>query len=554
MRSLIHKHFYQVSFIIVLLLALFLRFYQLGITAPSLTWDEVAWGYNAYALGIDGKDEFGRFLPYDYLESFGDFKPPLYAYVTIIPVMIFGLTEFAVRFPSALFGTLTVFLTYFLVQRIFFRSPQKELYGVLSAFLLAVSPWHIMLSRAAFEANVASFFLVLGVFLFLKGVQEKPYFLIGSAVSFVSTFYTFNSSRIVVPLLVIILAIGFWKKLLVMKKYVSIAAIVGFLLLLPIIPFLLSSQASLRFKEVNIFTDSQVVETANQEIHNDGNAAFSKVLHNRRIAYGREFLKHYFDNMSPAFLFITGDENPKFSIQTIGQLFFWQLPFLVLLGGLYLFKKREGHWWIIPLWLLISIIPAATARETPHALRTETALPTWQILEAYGLVALGLLLQKKKLLWRNIFIGVVGVISLFNVSFFVHDYFVHYPTLFSGPWQYGYREAIRYANTEKDTYDHIYLTQSFGRPYIYTLFYTQYSPESFRKSAEIERDPFGFVHVLGFDKYRFGDNDSDTRKQLAGQKNVLYIDDPKQVPKNAQVKKKFYFLDGSIALVAYTIK
>ena len=28
----------------------------------------------------------------------------------------------------------------------------------MSAFILAISPWHIMFSRAAFEANVATFF------------------------------------------------------------------------------------------------------------------------------------------------------------------------------------------------------------------------------------------------------------------------------------------------------------------------------------------------------------------------------------------------------------
>src|SRR3954466_14476930 len=94
----------------IVLLAATLRLYHLGTNPPSLSWDEVAWGYNAYTLGIDGKDEFGRFLPVDYLESYGDFKPPMYAYLDVIPIKIWGLTPFAVRFPSALFGTLTVLL------------------------------------------------------------------------------------------------------------------------------------------------------------------------------------------------------------------------------------------------------------------------------------------------------------------------------------------------------------------------------------------------------------------------------------------------------------
>ena len=112
----------RVLLLLILFLAGLLRFWRLGENPPSLTWDEVAWGYNAYSLGKTGKDEFGRFLPYDYLESFGDFKPPVYAYLTILPVKIFGLNEFAVRFPSAILGTLNVLLTYFLTKELFKNS------------------------------------------------------------------------------------------------------------------------------------------------------------------------------------------------------------------------------------------------------------------------------------------------------------------------------------------------------------------------------------------------------------------------------------------------
>ena len=88
-------------FLGILILAVMLRFVGLSSNPPSLTWDEASWGYNAYSLGYDLSDEFGKFLPLTYLESFGDFKPPLYAYLDILPVKLFGLTEFAVRFPSA---------------------------------------------------------------------------------------------------------------------------------------------------------------------------------------------------------------------------------------------------------------------------------------------------------------------------------------------------------------------------------------------------------------------------------------------------------------------
>ena len=59
------------------------------------------------------------------------------------------------------------------------------MYALAATGVLAISPWHIMLSRAAFEANVASFFIMTGIWLFLVAVEERPWLLLLSAISFV---------------------------------------------------------------------------------------------------------------------------------------------------------------------------------------------------------------------------------------------------------------------------------------------------------------------------------------------------------------------------------
>lgn len=535
---------------IILLTSVFVRFNQLSSNPPALTWDEVSWGYNAYSLGIDGRDEFGKFLPIDYLESFGDFKPPMYAYLDIFPVKVFGLNEFAVRFPSALFGVLTVLVSYFLVRRIFPKSENKEKYALLSAFILSISPWHIMLSRAAFEANVASFFLVFGVFAFLAAVQDRKWYLLLSAVSFALSFYTFNTARIVAPLLVLILVIGFRKELILHKRETIIAAVIGILFIAPIAKFLISPQANLRFKEVNIFSDASVVERANQQISNDNNNIFSKVIHNRRLGYGVEYLRHYFDNLSPSFLFIKGDGNPKFSTQDVGQMYLWELPFFTL-GILFLFRKRKGEWWVIPLWLLAGIIPAATARETPHALRIETTLPTFQILTAIGIITFINWWRKlKTIIVRNLILSIVALFILGNLVYFFHGYFVHYPREFSGEWQYGYKDSINYVLSNKEQYDQVNITTELGRPYVYYLFYSKTDPRDFRETAQISRDAFGFVSVDGFSKFRFA---KDLSKIKNKSENTLYIDVPKSIHPKGNIIQTFNLLNGEAALKAYTL-
>jgi len=548
----------------IIFTAIFLRFWQLGSNPPSLTWDEVTWGYNAYSLGIDGRDEFGRFLPLDYLESFGDFKPPVYAYLAIIPVKLFGLNEFAVRFPSAFFGVLTVLATYFLVKTLFHlrgvhlatsEELKTENIALLSAFLLAISPWHIMLSRAAFEANVATFFIVLGVFLFLIAIRNNRWVLLISVISFVLSIYTFNTARVVAPVLILVLAFAFRKELLKQKKETLIVIILGLIFLLPVARFLTFPQASLRFKEVNIFSDTGVIGNANKQIENDNNAFWSKIIHNRRFVYGVSYLKHYFDNLNPGFLFIKGDGNPKFSTQTVGQMYLWELPFFVL-GILYLIRKKEGYWWIVPMWLLVGIIPAGTARETPHALRIETTLPTFQILTAYGLyqILVGLKTYDSRL--KNfmkgrlfvIFCLTSSILLLINFLYFFHGYLVHYPRIYSGEWQYGYRESIDFVKEKQNQYEKIEVTTALGRPYVYYLFYTKKDPHEFRKQAIVEREVFGFVNVRGFDKFRFM-----KKLEEEGGRNILYINTPSEVPKNARILRTFYLLNGNLSLVAYSL-
>lgn len=530
-------------FFSIVFLAGFLRFHNLGQNPPSLTWDEASWGYNAYSLGIDGKDEFGRFLPLDYLESFGDFKPPIYAYLDVLPVKIFGLNEFAVRFPSAFLGTLTVLITYFLTKRIFSDSKLKFKISFFATLILAISPWHINLSRAAFEANVATFFLVAGIWLFLGGVQEKRWYLPLAVISFVLSMYTFNTARVVAPFLVLLLTLGFRRQLLERKKQVLISILLGVVIFTPLSRFMLTPQAKLRFAEVNIFSDISIIERTNQQIKNDNNAWWSKILHNRRFTYGVEYVRHYLDNFSPGFLFIKGDGNPKFSTQDTGQLYLWDLPFLIA-GILFLFRRREGNWWIIPLWLIIGIIPAATARETPHALRIEATLPTFQILVAYGLTHFLQKISNVKMYF------LVFLFLLFNFLYYYHGYYTHYPREFSGEWQYGYKESIAYTQSAGKDYKQIVATTDLGRPYIYYLFYTKTDPRHFRKTVKVRREALGFVNVEGFDKYIFTRNFTPYHKF---NEKTLYINSPKKVHPKASILRQFRLLNGETILTAYVL-
>src|SRR5450759_1582489 len=111
----------KLLFLLILASAFILRVYSVTKVPPALSWDEVSIGYNAYSILKTGHDEHGRFLPFDAFVAYGDYKPPLAIYATVPFVALFGLGDLAVRLPAAIFGTVTVFLTYFLVSELLKR-------------------------------------------------------------------------------------------------------------------------------------------------------------------------------------------------------------------------------------------------------------------------------------------------------------------------------------------------------------------------------------------------------------------------------------------------
>lgn len=520
----------------IIVLALILRTYKLGSNPPAISWDEASIGYNAYTILTTGRDEHGKLLPLDTFAAFGDYKPPIPVYLTVPFVALLGLNEWAVRLPSALAGTLTVFVFYWLVLELL----RKQHVALISSVLLAISPWHIMLSRAGFEANIALLFVVMGTWMALKARGNSMYFLY-CWLPFVAGIYTFNSTRYAGPAIAVGLII-FARKYIQKKQFVY-GLLIAAVALIPILPHLVSRESRLRFEEVSIFTDLRTVLISNTRREVDRYSWWSGMLHNRRVGYAREYLIHFFDNLEPRFLFIKGDGNPKFSIQDTGQLLVVSAPFLAY-GMLTLFRDYPSVAWLLIWWLVVSIAPTAVARETPHALRIENTLPAFMIWTAYGWVSSVMYQVSRKRI--TLFFVLCSLFFIGNFMYFWHTYMTHYPKEYSGEWQYGYKQAIDVTKKYYYQYDTIVLSESIGRPYIYALFYNKYPLNTFLETKDASFDAAGFYNVYGFDKYRF------TREGIGDYKGkTLYILPPKDVPKTANVKETISLLNGTPILVAF---
>lgn len=524
----------KIFFISIFLLSILLRIYAFGNNPPSLYWDEASLGYNAYSIAASLKDEHGEFLPLARFMAFGDYKPPGYIYAAVPFVWLGGLNEISVRLPSLLAGLGLVIFTYLITKEIFGRKKN----ALLAAFIMGISPWGIHFSRAAFEANLAAFFNLLGIYFFLIS-RRKKYFILPSIILFIFSFYTFNANRIIAPLMLFVMSIIYLKDIWMNKKWVLITTIIGLIMIVPSLSYLRSRESRLRFQEVSIFNNLDLIKTSNQFQSDDNNNIVSKLLDNRRVFYFRDFLKHYTDNFDLRFLFAYGDVNPRLAVQGMGQLYFMELPFLIL-GVYFLFKNRKKESLVLFLWMLIAVIPAGVAKETPHALRIISILPTYQIIIAYGIYQIlsKIVGQLSHVKYNTLLIIICFLLSA-NIFYYLHNYYIHFPVDWSGEWQYGYKEMVQYVLENENKYDHIYVTSALGRPYIYFAFYKPFSQEEFIKNRIASRDWYGFWEVKSLGKINFDFKDL---SQASG--NILVVSSESSIHPGYQFIKSVKNLNG----------
>lgn len=450
----------QISLLVfIIVIAAFLRLYQLGQNPHGFFIDEASNGYNAYSILKTAKDEYGNFMPLTF-RAFGDYNPALSVYTLVPSIAIFGLNEFAVRFPSALLGTLAVFFSYLLTKKLF----EKNI-SLLTAFFLAISPWHIQFSRFDHEANFMLTFILIALTFFLSSFK-KPALLIPASVFFGLALNSYHGAKILVPLVLLSVFFVYRDEILKFKSKLKIPALVIFLSTLP---FLLNFQNSLiRGQSVGILQEQHPITT---------------------------FLSNYLSHFSPNFLFIQGDTIGRHSVSGIGELYVFQIP-LIILGLLFLFKLKSKAKNLLVALLLVSAIPPALANPAPHALRGILFAPVWAIVCALGVVSF--LNLKKKMYLKLAVVVLTLAIATYNIITYLHLYYIHYPKQNAMDWQDGYAEMVKYVHENESKYEKVIISNFFAKSYIFVLFYSKYDPAKYHNQSADKN---------AFDKYEFfGDN------------------------------------------------
>lgn len=538
--------------LLIIIFAFVIRTFRLADIPPSLNADEVAIGYNAYSILKTGKDEFNMRLPLVF-RSFDDYKMPVYIYLTVPSIAVFGLTDFAVRFPSALFGTLSVLLVFLLVGELFPKSKNQGFLThvpILASLLLAISPWHLQFSRSAYEANVALFFVILGVYFLVRGVSKGWYFFLASFALSLSV-WSYHSSRVFIPVFCLGFAVLYRKELWKQKLYVVVSAVLGLCLLLPLLRLSLSKEGQMRALGVSILTNAAIPGRYTQWMaHDYATLSIPRVLatsiHNRRLALIPSIIKGYFEHYSLNFYF-SESVLEKYHAPGVGLLYLWELPF-ILYGMYVLFRSKKKSAALLFWWFLVAPLAASVTEQLPHPVRTLVFLPTFQIFTAVGVLSFAEFLQQKRTWMRTIGCVSIGSALVISFSYYLHQYYVHLPIDYSEAWQYGRKEAVLEVKKVQSEYDEVIVSTSLDVPHIFFLYYLKYDPARYQKEGGTISGGFN-EDRNAFDKYAF----HPIKSFINPNKKTLYVGMGYEMPKGAVIIKTIYYKNGVAAFYIFTL-
>lgn len=489
----------NIFLLIILLLGFGVRFFGIDKSPATVNFDEASLGYNAYSIMKTGMDEYGFKFPLS-LKSFGDYKPALYAYVSIPFIWIFGLNSMSLRLASMIAGVLLAYFSYLILK--FFVKDEK--FCLIALFLFLFQPWAIHFSRVALETNLSAMFFTVGIYFYLKNLRiKKTINFVIYLIAFVLSMLSYHSARVAVPLFIILMQFDPINLLFLGKKYSfkidknNVIALTIALFVLVLV-FMDSNKDSVLarynienvFKKYHPYTPSEVLDKPLAFWSNNPIYYLIGMLSGRLMAYfspinwsGRLF--HF--NMN--------------SVQYIAgfSMLGWLEMFLLIIGICfivkYITKDKNRH---LIYWIIASLAAAAATWTWFHPLRCLNMMGAIQVILAIGLYNLtknlnviGKSFLVLLFLWQGVFI-INNELS--------YSYYENHGNFQPG----GFKQAVEIINDVYDKYDEIIIDSPHSQAYSFILYYFQVDPTLLQAKGKdrLKADSRGNWNV-DFAKFKF---------------------------------------------------
>ena len=531
------------SLILLLLIfccALFVRTFLLDTIPVGFHGDEVNVAYNAWSILETGKDVNGNFLPH-VINQWGDYRAVGYYYFTALSFLVFGLSDWAVRFPAAFFGSLSVIFLWLIVDNLYNRQ-----IAWISALILAIFPWHIMISRSTSESVVSLAFVLLGIYAGIRAKQgpQSIKWIVASFVSFSISFMTYHAARYGVPVFLLGVCALYFKQYDIKKR----GALLLFTLLLCAQSYLLyASSGSVRAGQTSIFSFPETKFVLEEAIREDGgqNPLLTRLWHNKLVAYSNKALENGLRHVSTSYL-LFDDFMPsrylagKATLMPLWMYSLFIIGFATTIAGLFTKSYTNA---LTLLWALVaSIIPAAfTFEDIPNVQRSSLFIPVIVLLTSIGTHKVLPLLKNN---YKMVVLIIFSAIFVYSSSQFAHEYFSHSRTHKTWYRNNGEKELVMYVQSISDKNQLAFVTASADNNEMYYFWYLRKQPKEVQLLPKTDRlkTLFPTLSFMPIDCFL-------TDKKEIALPDHIYVSlgDCKDVP-NTNVEKMIYREDGTAAL------
>lgn len=514
---------------------LFFRFAKLKSSPSTIMIDEASHGYIAYSLLKTGKDEHGQSWPLMF-KAFGDQKLPVYAY-SLIPFLKFlPLETWVVRLPSVISGILFVFLMYFFLIELKFNH-KEALFG---ATVAGFSSWTFILSRFAYESNLALLFFTSFLFFFLKAIRRQKkvdYFLFPLFAAL--SIYSYISYRLITPIFIVILYIYYLinKFTKNKRKKIFYSLFVFLILVLPI--FLLSNSDNnlARFQQVGILSDQGMVLEINEKrtfCAIDYPRIVCDLIWNKGSFLLKKIFFTYLNIFSPNYLFLAGDQNLTYmNVDGFGQFSFLLLPFYLFAIVFLLKNDLNKEQQLFKFFLLIAFIitPLPAVLSGIQKVRLSPMLPFFITFLTLGFREL-LKNCKSEKIKNFIFFLILFILPIHFLFYFINFTSIH---LRKNLFAYDAYVPKIVEISQKYLVENkiVFIEAFYSDPLMYYAFYQKIDPDYYQKNIVLGvLEKSGFQHAQALDNYRVVHSLAEaTELAKASQKEVIYITNKQSLTK-----------------------
>ncbi len=454
----------------MIFIAFFFRFYRLADHPLGLFFDPAINGLDATRLIERGG--LTLFFPTN------GGRESLFMYLLVPLIWLFGTTPFTMRLLTATFSLLTVATTFGLMAQ--FRNSKglsTSLLPYLTTLILAVSYWHIAVSRLGQRPIMVPLVAVTTFWLFLKGWHNgQTRWFIGAGICLGFGAYTYPAARLLPVILGLAVLPEFFLKSKIpnLKSKIFILTMSAILTASPMIAYFVTYplQFSTRAGSVTVW---HFLHTPVEIITELGRNIFRVI----------------------GFFGYIGSLNPIFGLPGQPGLSILLAPFL-LVGIIFTIRKwRDLPYRLVILWWFIGIAPSVVAIEAPHPLRMIVAVVPTAILVAVGQASCLSMIDRQDAcptLRKTIFYTLPFLLICATIPRTFQAYFVEWTTLpvTRGIYDYNAVTIRKVILAYADQNVPIYLP--FGRFNDSSLLY--YLSDSFKREAKFSIAPSARAMVI----------------------------------------------------------